>query len=1258
MAGNGKEYERVNIGSEVLNEYPVPNLVEIQTSSYKDFLQLDKIMKGQQPDEELGLEHLFNTYFPIESPNGDMRIEYAGYSVDPDDIYAMKSETECKRKGATFGVPVKVKVRLVKRNSDIQERDIFFGEFPVMTDRGTFIINGSERVIVSSIVRSPGVIFKNMNKKGQKSSLFTANLYPYLGSMLSFVFERTNVDDKENKLDAKEDYVEDFDGESGEAGDKESKYIIYAAAHNIIYATSPRSKDDTQSFKKIAIPVTFFMRMLGLDTRDKIVAQFYSSELIDTGDYDGHFPRFLYKDIKRDNETLFCAGDAVDKNTLQSLYATGVTEVEVVDTLETNLDDLPAMAILKTLQQERSLIYRAKHISTMNKRAISVKRSEWDDIERIYREEGKEFRDLYLGYIAEKWKTFLPQHIRTTNDNDRVLKYYQEFFRDKNRYDFSRIGRYKLNKKFFGMDEEKYISETTLTIEDVIQTSRMIMDFGDGKSGKDDEDSLGNRRVRTVRELLENSLADAFSKMVKAAKDKMNLSEDDVKAQDIISIKPIIGTVREFFGSSQLSQFMDQVNPLAELTHKRRISAIGPKGGIKRDNARQLFDVRDVNYTHYGKICPIETPEGGNIGLILTLANYAKINEFGFIETPYRKVLDGVVLMDDEETKYLDVNDEEKSTIAQGNAYVEKSGKDFVLKGDVSVRANQDYSTASPDKVNWMDVSPKQVVSVAASLIPFLEHDDANRALMGSNMQRQAVPLVFPETPRVGTGMEKRTAYDSSIMVKSRRAGEVVYVSSVAIKVKPDAPSVPGELDVYELRKYEITNQDSCMNQRPLVNVGDRVEKGSVLADGPSTDHGELALGRNILVGFVPWNGYNYEDAVLISERVVSEDIYTSIHIKEFETDRKETKLGEERFSRDLPNTSDRAVEHLDSDGIVCIGTYVRSGDILVGKTTPKTETENTPEQKLLNSIFGEKSKDTRNASLVVPHGVEGTVIDIQRITKKEELAAGSLETVKVYIATKRKLKQGDKMAGRHGNKGVVSRVLPQEDMPYMEDGTPLDVCLNPLGVPSRMNIGQLMETQLGWAAVKNDVWYKTPVFQSATMEQIEEEMVKAGLPKDSKVTLYDGRTGVPFVNKVFCGYIYYLKLHHLVDDKMHARATGPYSLVTQQPLGGKAMFGGQRLGEMEVWAFEAYGAANNLQELLTVKSDDMQGRVNIYQSIVKGEPAKQADDLPEGYKVLCQGLRGLALDLAAYDKDGNLIPLTERDREIIKKKEKEKNNQ
>ncbi|MGN1164254.1 MAG: hypothetical protein ACI4S4_05525, partial [Candidatus Ornithospirochaeta sp.] len=573
MAGNGKVFERVNIGSEVLNEYPVPNLVEIQTSSYKGFLQLDKIMKGEAPDEEIGLEHLFRTYFPIESPNGEMRIDYAGYSVDPNDVYAMKSETECKRKGSTFGVPVKVKIKLEKHNGEIQEKEIFFGEFPVMTDRGTFIINGSERVIVSSIVRSPGVIFKNMNKKGQKSSLFTANLYPYLGSMLSFVFERTNVDDKENNLDHIDDEPAD--------GKKAKEVMIYAAAHNIIYATSPRSKDDTQSFKKIAIPVTFFMRMLGLDTRDKIVSQFYSSELIDTEGYDGHFPRFLYKDIKTDGKVRWCAGDEIKHLDLQEMAARGITEVEVVDTQETNLDDLPAMAILKTLQQERVLIYRVLQgdISALNKRALSLDKEKWETVKRIYREEGKEFRDLYLTYVAEKWKTFLPQHIRTTSDNDRILKYYQEFFRDKNRYDFSRIGRYKLNKKFFGTDEDKYIKETTLTIEDVIQTSRMIMDFGDGKFVKDDEDSLGNRRVRTVRELLENSLADAFSKMVKTAKDKMNISEDDVKPQDIISIKPIIGTVREFFGSSQLSQFMDQVNPLAELTHKRRISAIGPKGG-------------------------------------------------------------------------------------------------------------------------------------------------------------------------------------------------------------------------------------------------------------------------------------------------------------------------------------------------------------------------------------------------------------------------------------------------------------------------------------------------------------------------------------------------------------------------------------------------------------------------------------------------------------------------------------------------------
>ena len=672
-------------------------------------------------------------------------------------------------------------------------------------------------------------------------------------------------------------------------------------------------------------------------------------------------------------------------------------------------------------------------------------------------------------------------------------------------------------------------------------------------------------------------------------------------------------------------------------------------GGLNRDRAG--FEVRDVHYTHYGRMCPIETPEGPNIGLIVSLANYTRINKYGFLETPYRKVVDGKAT---KEVRFLDAYDEEKYFIAQANAKLKKGGA-FVDK-DVPVRNKGDYSTRHPEEIRYMDVSPKQVVSVAASLIPFLEHDDANRALMGSNMQRQAVPLLFPEAPRVGTGMETKAAYDSGVLVKAKRGGKVTYVSStrIDITVDPSECEIEGEVDTYEIQKFQRTNQDTCFTQVPIVSNGQIVQKGTVLADGPATDRGDLALGRNILVGFVPWNGYNYEDAVLISERVIKEDIYTSIHIHEFVTDIRETKLGPEKLTRDIPNTSEKMLEMLDEEGIVKIGTMVHPGHILVGKVTPKSESDTTPEFKLLNSIFGEKAKEVRDTSLKVPHGTEGIVIDVQRLKKSEsdELPPGVEETIKVLIATKRKLRQGDKMAGRHGNKGVVSRILPEEDMPFMEDGTPLDVCLNPLGVPSRMNIGQLMETQLGWAAVKLDEWYTSPVFQSASMEQIEYKMKEAGLPVTSKTTLYDGRTGVAFINPVFCGYIYYLKLHHLVDDKMHARSTGPYSLVTQQPLGGKAQFGGQRLGEMEVWALEAYGAANTLQELLTIKSDDMNGRVKIYESIVKGEPSSSAG-MPEAFNVLVQEIRGLALDMSVYDSKGKQVALTERDDEIINKKEK-----
>ena len=731
--------------------------------------------------------------------------------------------------------------------------------------------------------------------------------------------------------------------------------------------------------------------------------------------------------------------------------------------------------------------------------------------------------------------------------------------------------------------------------------------------------------------------------MERIANDRMNLKETEtLKPGDLISIKPIISSIREFFGSSQLSQFMDQCNPLAELTHKRRLNALGP-GGLSRDRAG--FEVRDVHYTHYGRMCPIETPEGPNIGLIVSLAIFTRVNEYGFLEEPYRKVVNGKAT---NEVEYLDPMDEDKYYIGQVTEGMKADGS---FPTDlVSCRHRGDYTSRSPKDIQYMDVSPRQVISVSASLVPFLEHDDANRALMGCNMQRQAVPLLFPEPPHVGTGMEQKTAYDSGVLTKARRAGTVKWVESDLIKIKPDG--VKGDVfDEYPLLKYQKTNSDTVNHQRPTVQVGEHVEAGGVIADGPATFNGELALGRNILVGFVPWNGYNYEDAVLISQRVVKEDMYTSVHIHEFQTEIRETKLGPERITRDIPNTSEKILDNLDSEGIVRIGAKVRSGDILVGKVTPKSETETTPEFKLLNSIFGEKAKEVRDSSLKLPHGVQGVVIDIQRLKRSEgdELQPGVDEQVKVIIADKRKLVVGDKMAGRHGNKGVVARILPVEDMPYLEDGTPLDVCLNPLGVPSRMNIGQIMESELGRAGLVLNEWYNSPAFQTPSQEQIAEKLVQAGLSPDCKQIVHDGFTGEPFLNPIFVGVIYFMKLHHLVDDKMHARSTGPYSLVTQQPLGGKAQFGGQRLGEMEVWALEAYGAANTLQEMMTIKSDDMNGRSKVYESIVKGEPTAPIG-VPESFNVLVQELRGLALDFTIYDDKGKQIALTERDQELIDK--------
>ncbi|NNM66533.1 MAG: DNA-directed RNA polymerase subunit beta, partial [Spirochaetales bacterium] len=749
---------------------------------------------------------------------------------------------------------------------------------------------------------------------------------------------------------------------------------------------------------------------------------------------------------------------------------------------------------------------------------------------------------------------------------------------------------------------------------------------------------------RSVGELLANVMKTAFTRMERIAKERMTLKEiETLKPQDLVSIKPVVAAIKEFFGSSQLSQFMDQVNPLAELTHKRRLNALGP-GGLSRDRAG--FEVRDVHYTHYGRMCPIETPEGPNIGLIVSLASYTRVNDYGFLETPYRKVENGKA---SKKIEYLSAIDEEKYYIAQAGAKISAEGVFF--EDQVSCRKAGDYTSKEPAAIQYMDVSPKQIISVSSALIPFLEHDDANRALMGSNMQRQAVPLLFPDPPIVGTGMERKAAYDSGVLVKAKRPGVVTHVSSTHIHVQPDGAKDPSERDLYELIKYARTNQDTCFNHRPIVREGDIVAKGTVLADGPATLDGELALGRNLLLGFVPWNGYNYEDAILISERVVKEDVFTSIHIKEFSTEIRETKLGPERITRDVPNCSEKALEDLDEEGVVRIGARVTAGSILVGKVTPKSETETTPEYKLLNSIFGEKAKDVKDSSLRLPHGIEGTIIDIQRLKRSEgdDLPPGVDEVVKVLVAKKRKLREGDKMAGRHGNKGVVARILPVEDMPFLEDGTSLDICLNPLGVPSRMNLGQILESELGMAGYLLGEHYSTPVFQSASAEMIEDKLEQSGFSRTCKAILRDGRTGVPFVNPVMVGIMYVLKLHHLVDDKMHARSTGPYSLVTQQPLGGKAQFGGQRLGEMEVWALEAYGAANTLQELLTIKSDDMTGRAKIYEAIVKGE-ATSAAGIPESFNVLVQELRGLGLDMSIFDAKERQIPLTERDEELIAK--------
>lgn len=1168
MFAKSRTINRQYFGKDIQNFMEIPNLIDIQLSSYENFLQKEKLEK-HEPLENCGLQEVFTSTFPIESTDGNLSLEYEFYQLEKSGIKF--NELECKQKGLTYSIPLKARINLsIKESGAILQKEIYMGDIPLMTDRGTFIINGAERVVVSQIHRSPGVIFNH--EKG----VYSSRIIPYRGSWLEF------------EIDQKKD---------------------------LIYAKIDRKKK---------ILGTTFLRALGYSTREEIIKNFYVTEKIpvNSDDKDALVNRVLASAVKvSDPETgeekiIFRAGEKLHLHEVDDLVIQNVSEICVIKFDARN-------------QKGNKDEYNPSLDSDM-----IIKCFEREDIR--YAKEGATNDEPTLeDALTAVFSVLRPGEPMTPEAAKNEL---EGMFFNIRHYDLGRVGRYKLNKKF---NYSEQIETHTLTKDDIVNTMKHLIKVSIGNETLDDIDHLGNRRIRSVGELITNALKTAFSRMERIAKERMSLKETGtLKPQDLISIKPIVASIKEFFGSSQLSQFMDQVNPLAELTHKRRLNALGP-GGLSRDRAG--FEVRDVHYTHYGRMCPIETPEGPNIGLIVSLAIYTRVNNYGFLEAPFRKVENGKAT---DKVDYLSAMDEDRFYIGQVTEGMKADGS-FPTEM-VSARHRGDYSTCDVSKIDYMDVSPRQVISVSASLVPFLEHDDANRALMGCNMQRQGVPLLFPEPPFVGTGMEKKAAYDSGVLIKAKNDGEVIWVESNLIKVKVDDSD---KIDEYPLLKYQRTNQDTCYHQRPIVQIGERVKKGAVLADGPATFNGELSLGRNLLVGFVPWNGYNYEDAVLISRRVVKEDMYTSIHIKEFQTEIRETKLGPEKITRDVPNTNEKNLNNLDAEGVIRIGAKVRSGDILVGKVTPKSETETTPEFKLLNSIFGEKAKEVRDSSLRVPHGVEGVIIDVQRLkrTEGDDLNPGVDEVVKVLIANKRKLCEGDKMAGRHGNKGVVARILPEEDMPYLEDGTPLDVCLNPLGVPSRMNIGQIMESELGIAGRYLGEYYESPAFQTPSQEMIAEKLKKAGLSADCKQIVRDGRTGEPFVNPIFVGVIYFLKLHHLVDDKMHARSTGPYSLVTQQPLGGKAQFGGQRLGEMEVWALEAYGAANTLQEMMTIKSDDMNGRSKIYESIVKGDPSA-SPGVPESFNVMVQELRGLALDFTIYDAKGKRIALTERDQELIEK--------
>jgi len=1415
---NGAVPERVDF-SKIKTSIPIPNLIEVQKNSYERFLQMDLLPNER---EDIGLQTVFNSVFPISDFRGVSDLEFVDYSIgnweckcgnlkglhhlrstcrncgatirtdpfhagdilcshcgtfnknvvtfcnkcgDPVGLQLKYDMQECQERGMTYAAPLKVTIRLTvyskdpetqkKSVRDIKEQEVFFGEIPLMTDNGTFIINGTERVIVSQLHRSPGVFFERVPAQGY----FLGKIIPYRGSWVEFEYDNKNI------LYVRIDRKRKFYGSVflRALGLKTDEQILRA-----FYRVSKISVRDKKLLWNVDEGLTGLKLSHAIATKsgDTVVGQ--GKKITST----------LYKEIQKakiaqvevapnDLEGAYVVADVVDMSTGEVMIDANseLTPTTIGKLIEAGIEDFE---IFFPERDDVGTVISA----TIRKDAVKTQNEA----------------------LIEIYRKLRPGDPPTL---DTATQLFQGMFFDPRKYDFSRVGRMKFNIKLFDKSDATSLDKRTLDGEDFKATIRYLLKLRKGIGAVDDIDHLGNRRVRAVGELLENQFRIGLVRMERAIKEKMSVYQEMSTAMphDLVNAKPVMAAIREFFGSSQLSQFMDQTNPLSEITHKRRLSALGP-GGLSRERAG--FEVRDVHPTHYGRICPIETPEGPNIGLISSLSCFARINEYGFIESPYRKVVKGIVIDEvrilnpgDTDHKvgdiisrqqaeevnrklagkkqglevvahceYLSAWEEDKWTVAQANVELDENGK--IVPDLCNARQAGNFVLKSRDEIEYIDVSPKQLVSVAASLIPFLENDDANRALMGSNMQRQAVPLLRADAPYVGTGMEYVTARDSGAVVLCKRAGVVDSVDSERIIVRVEGTAHEGQLsrevgaDIYQLTKFKRSNQNTCINQKPIVYAGQRVVKQQVLADGPCTDFGELALGRNVLVAFMPWRGYNFEDAILVSEKLVKEDYYTSIHIEEFEIEARDTKLGPEEITRDIPNIADSFLRNLDESGIIRIGATVKPGDILVGKVTPKGETQLTPEEKLLRAIFGEKAGDVKDASLYCPPGIEGTIVDckifsrkgqekdersksieetqiqrlqrnlqdeiriltderskrlanlldgkklladlhdektnkrllskdteltrdiiekmksrdlkrmrlankdprlneqideieemtsrqiavlekitdekVAKLRKGDELPPGVIKLVKVYIAMKRKLSVGDKMAGRHGNKGVIARILPEEDMPYLPDGTPVEIVLNPLGVPSRMNVGQILETHLGWAAKALGVQFATPVFDGATEREIKKSLAEAKLPSSGKTALFDGMTGTQFEQPVTVGYIYMLKLSHLVDDKIHARSIGPYSLITQQPLGGKAQFGGQRFGEMEVWALEAYGAAYILQELLTAKSDDVYGRAKIYEAIVKGEAAIEPG-VPESFNVLIRELQSLCLDVELMKK-------------------------